>query len=887
MLEGNRFAHLIPGNTVPTQGGPTFIPAPPKIPTPSSPPSALEIQKYGTSVSNEAFDQAAKLRTEYAGDQRVKDFLAVTPGYVSALETSPNPQGDMSLIYAFAKMMDPNSVVRESEFATAANTDTLFGQTVARLKKEMGEGGMLREEVRQSLRSEMRRRYDNIIQGYNQARDEYGQVAKSYGLEPDQIIRESAGAPFADDLRDVAARMRGKVPTNPRDPGEMPTTVETDAPKPVLGPDGKPLLEVTIENPMEATEDAKRAEAYKRKQDRFNNRISPQETLLVHGMSGTLSDEAAGVGTGISHLLTGQNPIEGYRTGRDAERLRIADARSQLGGWGTAAEIGGGFLSINPAAAVAPAANALAAFTQGAKGGAAGGALYGFGSGEGFTDSLEKAAIGGGLGAAAGGALSAAAPYVEAGVSRLTQPRGMAPDLAAAAQQEGVRLRRPMFDEGSRIRTGNLESAPGSAPVIQRAMQETAGDIEAAAGRVGGQGNVLETGPAGERVQTAGRRFIQRTKGVADRLYNRARTLAGPGATVTPRESLAQLRRELTDLQQASPVTQGEIDFINEIGEALTQGPLTVDGIRAIRQSVRGRIDEKGLTATQADARAHRILDSLHQDITASLPRDAANAFRRADTYYRERMTHIDDILERFIGNTKAGQPRLSGEQAFRQLKTMASPGGDGRRLAALWRDMSPEEQADVSATIMQAIGRRDADAPFSVDLFLSQVRNLSPSARRTIFGPSGADSINNLVNLSRSFQAAGREINRTKSGTTVKQEMGKTVAAMLVGGGGGAMMGGAGTAGLAAGGALVAMLARTGVRNLSARALMSPRISNWLASMVQATTPGQITALSRRLGVIAAREPALAGELAPIQQALGGQAKPVPLAASETEAEQ
>jgi hypothetical protein len=429
---------------------------------------------------------------------------------------------------------------------------------------------------------------------------------------------------------------------------------------------------------------------------------------------------------------------------------------------------------------------------------------------------------------------------------------------------------------------GNLEATPGGAPVIQRAVRETTDDIEAAAQRAGGPGNVAtEADVPGGMVQNAGRRFIQRTKGVADRLYNRARSLAGPDATVTPREGLNQLRRELMDLQQAPSVNAGEIEFINDIGADLTNGPLTVEAIRAVRQGIRSRITEKSLTASQAEARAHRILDALQQDVTASLPAAAATAFRRADTYYRERMTHIDDILERFIGNNKAGQPRLSGEAAFKQLRQMASPNGDGRRLAAMWRDMTADEQADVAATLMHTLGRRanQPDAPFSIDLFITQAATLSPSARRTIFGPAGAESVNRLVRLSRALQASQKEVNKTKSGASVIRTAGGTLAAALLGGGGAAGMAGAGTGAAVAGGTIAAMLAKTGINNLSARALMSPRVSSWLADVSQATTPAQIQALSRRLGVIASREPALSGELGRLQQALSGEARAPALA--------
>lgn len=907
MLEGNRFADLIPGGP-PAAGGLSYRPPAPKIPTPDRPGEQeardlqnearrLEIEKQRREAERDATFGIAKVEERraagflgrminahslFAGgvDTRspaMQQLYDITPeNFSNAYSSTPEQRAAKGYIEDFirAKLrLESGAAIGKDELAREYPLYfPMPGDTPADLERKKGQ----REQAIISMQAQA-----------GAAAPDIAIVGGDQRLGGGEILPATAGS------MGMIPRLEGKLDLSGLGPsttpeGGVPTIVEPTAPKPVLNERGQPLMELTIEYPLkpgDRTADQKRAEAYRQKQDRTFGKISPQETLTVHGMSGTLSDEAAGVGSALSHLLTFQNPLEGYRTGRDAERLRIEDARQQLGGWGTAAEIGGGILSFNPAAAAAPAANALARFTQAAKGGAAGGAVFGYGSGEGFSDSLEKAAIGSGVGAATGGALSVAGDLA----GRALQPRGLDPDLAAAARAENVRLRSPMLDDNARrIRMGNLEATPGGAPVIQRAVRETTDDIEAAAQRAGGPGNVAtENDVPGGMIQNAGRRFIQRTKGVADRLYNRARSLAGD-AVVTPREGLAQLQRELMDLNQAPNVSAEEIRFIEDIGADLNNGPLTTDAIRAIRQGIRSRIDQASLTSSAAEARAHRILDAVQQDVTASLPAAAATAFRRADTYYRERMTHIDDILERFIGNNKAGQPRLSGEAAFKQLRQMASPNGDGRRLAAMWRDMTPDEQADVAATLMHTLGRRanQADAPFSIDLFITQAATLSPSARRTIFGPAGAESVNRLVRLSRALQASQKEVNKTKSGSTVMRTVGGTIAAALMGGGGAAGVAGAGTGAAVAGGTIAAMLAKTGVNNLSARALMSPRVSAWLADVASATTPAQIQRLSNRLGVIAAREPALAGELTRLQQALGGEAR-VPVLAEGREDEQ
>jgi hypothetical protein len=556
--------------------------------------------------------------------------------------------------------------------------------------------------------------------------------------------------------------------------------------------------------------------------------------------------------------------VEGYRLGRDAERLRVEDTRRQLGYGGTALEIGGSLLSGN-------LTGALATLPQMVRGGAGAGALAGYGSGEGLEDSL----IGAGVGAAGGAAVSG----VLGGVANRLTPRGMDPRLAATAEAEQVRISQPMIEGNRRAvnRAGVLEADPATAEVIQGGFRNTSDDIERAVVRLGDGGTAQAEEAMGETVQRGARAFIQRSKGVADRLYNRARTLAG-NATVTPRESLTQLRTELQQLSETPSVNQGEIAFINELGEDLTRGPLSVDAIRGMRTSIRGRINQQGLTASQADARAMRIMDALQRDAQASLPREAATAFRRADTFYRERMVHIDDVLDRFIGG-KNGIAKLSGQQAFDKIKALANK--DGRRLAAVMRDLSQQERLDVAATLANTIGRSKEDTGFQLQKFLDHTGNLSPSARRTIFGPDGAESINRLRMLTQRLQDTRAQVNTSKTARplmTLWRNGARTLVLGLMGGGVGA---GSTTAMVAAGAAGTAMAAQAGRRALSARALMSPRVSNWLAQTANVNTPAQAQNALRRLGTVIAREPELSVELTPVHRWLT-EALTSPAAASE-----
>jgi hypothetical protein len=72
-------------------------------------------------AGKDRFDQAKKLREEY--NKRSKSFFDVEDAYgrVEASVDDPDASGDIALIFNFMKMLDPGSVVREGEFATAQN----------------------------------------------------------------------------------------------------------------------------------------------------------------------------------------------------------------------------------------------------------------------------------------------------------------------------------------------------------------------------------------------------------------------------------------------------------------------------------------------------------------------------------------------------------------------------------------------------------------------------------------------------------------------------------------------------------------------------------------------------------------------------------------------
>jgi len=609
------------------------------------------------------------------------------------------------------------------------------------------------------------------------------------------------------------------------------------------------------------------------------------DDLVMQGAMGQLGDEAAGVGTAIGGLLRGNADLDlNYRLGRDTERTRLEQARKNAGVFALPAEILGGFASIGPGANALMPQSAAQAFRQGAVPGAVAGGITGFGSGEGFEGSTTNALLGAGLGGVIGGGLSAggyAAAPVLGRFQRPAQDLGFtvdnapatAGDVAAAGQAEGVTVNRAMVDPASRNRVTGAETTMAGGPIIQRGMKNVTRQIEGRTAQLGQGGTAMEPNVAGQTIEAAGKRFIEKSGKNIGQMYDRAVSLS-QGVKVKPNEANQVLDDAIGRLSQTSNTNSAEIAYLQGLKQDLSK-PLGVEALRDLRTTLRQKISKGDLVFGQNESRVLGVMDALSNDIRNGLNaagrKDAANAFDQADGLYRQRMEFIQGAVQKLIGKRDANLPP---ERVFSNLKAMASPKGDEAGLAKMMRTMTPDEQADVAATFADALGK-NGNGEFTTAQFVAQAEKLPEAARRHLFGDRGAESVKNLITLSKAHKAV--PFNSSRTG--VANDYRSWIANLFLGGGAGVATQ-SGTTGVAAAAAGVA--AKTGRDILTARALMSPKITKWIVNAPKTSSPQAINQHFQRLGTIAAQEPALSGEIQVIQQrimeaAKGGLSSPAP----------
>ena len=143
----------------------------------------------GALTVGDRFKNENTLRDEYLA--QTAPFRTVQDAYSKIKSTSNDGAGDMSLLYSYVKLLDPGSVVRESEFATAAQSGSL-GQRVQGAVNQILSGQRLSPDLRESFRKEADKIYQAQKEGATRIGGKYRDLAKSYNLDPSRVVVEYA-----------------------------------------------------------------------------------------------------------------------------------------------------------------------------------------------------------------------------------------------------------------------------------------------------------------------------------------------------------------------------------------------------------------------------------------------------------------------------------------------------------------------------------------------------------------------------------------------------------------------------------------------------------------------------------------------------------------------
>lgn len=148
-----------------------------------------KVRAAGDLTVGDRFKNENTLRDEYLA--QTAPFRTVQDAYSKIKSTSDTGPGDMSLLYSYVKLLDPGSVVRESEFATAAQSGS-FGQRVQGAVQQIMSGQRLSPTLRKGFREEADKIYEAQKENATRVGSKYRDLAKSYSLDPSRVVVEYA-----------------------------------------------------------------------------------------------------------------------------------------------------------------------------------------------------------------------------------------------------------------------------------------------------------------------------------------------------------------------------------------------------------------------------------------------------------------------------------------------------------------------------------------------------------------------------------------------------------------------------------------------------------------------------------------------------------------------
>lgn len=299
---------------------------------------------------------------------------------------------------------------------------------------------------------------------------------------------------------------------------------------------------------------------------------------------------------------------------------------------------------------------------------------------------------------------------------------------------------------------------------------------------------------------------------------------------------------EATTGAQISPKIQQMADNLAQDVAAAQQAGLAgipYEAVKRIRSQIGEELSDFSLSTDRPTAQLKRLYGSLSQDLEAAAQAQgpsAVAAVRRANNYFKasaDRLETLERVVDKNGGPEKVFQAAMSGTK-------------DGATtLRAVMRSLPEDGQKAVSAAVIKRMGLANSGAQnaagdaFSPNTFLKNWSDLSPEARRTLFGRYGTGFSEDMDKIARVADRikTGSEVYRNPSGT-VNRGAALAYPATI---GGLVITGQIGGAAAAVGGGALA--------NGLARAMTNPKFVKWLARSTElpiGALPAQLNVLKR-----------------------------------------
>ena len=195
------------GNLMAIPGGPGDLNRPGAASESSKPPAGyrwtndggLEAIPGGPGDNNRPghAPPSMNMRKEFRALPSVKAYEESLPVLVSARNAPNTGAGDINLVYAVGKIMDPGSVVREGELRLAVDSGGVLARVLGSANVNLTGGARLQPEVRKRLLDMLNERVLAYRQAYDRDFAQYGEYATASGLRPEDVTGKHVATAYA------------------------------------------------------------------------------------------------------------------------------------------------------------------------------------------------------------------------------------------------------------------------------------------------------------------------------------------------------------------------------------------------------------------------------------------------------------------------------------------------------------------------------------------------------------------------------------------------------------------------------------------------------------------------------------------------------------------
>lgn len=148
----------------------------------------LTMEKDKKEDKKTAFTQEKNLRDSFIKESKVNTEAIKGFNKVARASTStPSGANDVALVFGFMKTIDPNSVVREGEFATAENTGGVESR-IRSLYNKLLTGERLTPKQRNNFLESAKQQVQQYVFAQEQLENSYTNLSTDYKLDPKKVV---------------------------------------------------------------------------------------------------------------------------------------------------------------------------------------------------------------------------------------------------------------------------------------------------------------------------------------------------------------------------------------------------------------------------------------------------------------------------------------------------------------------------------------------------------------------------------------------------------------------------------------------------------------------------------------------------------------------------